>query len=202
MLVLLKRRHKKSDCKIKTAACSNCGNVGRLREVCRNTNTHETEKDADEPNPDVTVEAVWCLAVRDTVDDDHFDHTERHERGSEHRDGLSCGKIITNIGTGQNSERVITNISIDAQDSDRRHNSRHLKNRSRRVDGSKIGWNTQEFVTNTLMDQKMEQETWKELMAKSLMDRTLNQDDGVKEQMLLVNGKSKKSCDHLVVWEG
>ena len=29
------------------------------------------KKDADELSPEVTVEAVWCVAVRDTVDDGH-----------------------------------------------------------------------------------------------------------------------------------
>ena len=56
-----------------------------MRAVCRNTNTHETEKDADEPSPEVTVEAVWCMVVRDIVEDGHCDRTEKHE-SSEHRD--------------------------------------------------------------------------------------------------------------------
>ena len=61
-----KEGHKKADCKFKTATCSNCGKVGHLRAVCRNANTPEMEKDADQPSPEVTVEAVWC----NTVDDD------------------------------------------------------------------------------------------------------------------------------------
>ena len=78
--------HKKAYCTFKTATCSNCGKVGHLRVVCRNTNTHESDKGADEPNPEVTVEAVWCKAVRDTVDDGHCDCIERHELRAEHRD--------------------------------------------------------------------------------------------------------------------
>ena len=81
-----KEGHKKTDCTFKTATCSNCGKVDHLRVVCRNTNTHESEKGADEPSPEVTVEAVWCKAVRDTVDDGHCDCIERHELSSEHRD--------------------------------------------------------------------------------------------------------------------
>ena len=69
-----RERHKKAFCKFKTAT------------VCRNTNTHEIEKDADEPSPEVTVEAVWCMAVQDTVENDHCDHMEKHEGSSEHRD--------------------------------------------------------------------------------------------------------------------
>ena len=68
------------------------------------------EKDDDEPSPEVTVQAVWCMAVQDTVEVDHCDHSEKHEESSDHRDGLSCGKIITNIEMGQNSEKVIPNI--------------------------------------------------------------------------------------------
>ena len=44
-----KEGHKKADRKFKTATCSNCGKIGHLREVCRNTNTYEIEKDVDEP---------------------------------------------------------------------------------------------------------------------------------------------------------
>ena len=53
--------------------------------MCRNTNTHEIEKDADEPSPEVTVE-VWCMAVQDTVDDGSCDCIEKHDVISEHRD--------------------------------------------------------------------------------------------------------------------
>ena len=81
-----KEGNKKADCKLKTAICSNCGKVGHLRAVCENTNTHEIEKDNDEPSPEVTVEAVWCVAVQNIVEDDHCDHSEKHERSSEHRD--------------------------------------------------------------------------------------------------------------------
>ena len=101
--------HKNSECRFKTATCSNCGKVGHLRAVRRNTNTHEIDND-DEPCPEVTVKAVWCMAVQDTVENDHCNQSEKHEGSSEHRDGLSCGKFTTNIETGQNSEKVITNV--------------------------------------------------------------------------------------------
>ena len=52
-----KEGHKEADCKFKTATCSNCGMVRHLRAVCRNTNRHEIEKDADEPSPEVT--SLW-----------------------------------------------------------------------------------------------------------------------------------------------
>ena len=53
-----KEGHKKTDCKVKTATCSNCGKVDDMRVVCRNTNAHAIEKNADEPKPEVTVETV------------------------------------------------------------------------------------------------------------------------------------------------
>ena len=40
-----KEGHKRSDCKFKTATCSNCKKVGHLRVVCRNTNTHTHTRD-------------------------------------------------------------------------------------------------------------------------------------------------------------
>ena len=112
-----KEGHKNADCKFKSATSSNCGKVGHLRVVCRNTNTHEIEKDADEPSPEVTVEAVWCMAVRDIVEDGHCDCTEKHDVSSEHRDESKLTevpvhpdeskfrKIITNFETGPNSEK-------------------------------------------------------------------------------------------------
>ena len=78
-----KEGHKKADCKFQTD----------LRAVCRNTNTHETEKDADEPSQEVTVEAVWCMAVRDTVDDGLCDGIEKHDVSSEHRDESKVHRI-------------------------------------------------------------------------------------------------------------
>ena len=50
--------HRKANCKLKSATYSSCGKVGHLRAVCRKTNTHEVEKDTDEPCPEVTVEKV------------------------------------------------------------------------------------------------------------------------------------------------
>ena len=43
-------------------------------------------KDADEPSPEVTVEAVWCMAVRGIVEDGHCDCIDTHQVISEHRD--------------------------------------------------------------------------------------------------------------------
>ena len=89
--------------------------VGHLREVCRITNTHEIEKDAHEPSPEVTFEAVWCMAGRDTVGDGHCDCIEKHDVSSENRDEseftefperrdeFKVRKVITNIETDQNS---------------------------------------------------------------------------------------------------
>ena len=69
--------------------------------VSKHEHTHEIEKDADEPSPEVTVEAVWCMAVRDTVDDGHCDCIEKHDVSSEHRDESKFTKVIKNIETDQ-----------------------------------------------------------------------------------------------------
>ena len=112
--------------KKKNAACPNCGKIGHLRSVCRNTNTHEIEQETDEPSPEVSVEAVWCMIVQDTVEDDHYDHSEKFEECSEHREGHALkelsrtsrwiknfGKVITNIGMDQNCEKVVERIEMD-----------------------------------------------------------------------------------------
>ena len=85
-MCLERGRTQESRSKFRTATCSNCGKVGHLRAVCRNTNTHEIRKDADEPSPEVTVEEVWCVAFQDAVDDGHCDCTKNHDVVSEHRD--------------------------------------------------------------------------------------------------------------------
>ena len=118
--------------------------------MCRNTDTHEIEKDADEPSPEVTVEAVWCKAVRDTVEDAHRDCIEKHDVSSEHRDqskftelqehrdastfrkvvksidtGENSRKVITKIETGQKFGKVFTKIEMHEQDRSRRQKSGH-----------------------------------------------------------------------------
>ena len=66
----------------KQTANSRLRHVQTAEKLVTYTNTHETEKDADEPSPEVTVEAVWCMAVRDAVDDDHCDCIEKHDVSS------------------------------------------------------------------------------------------------------------------------
>ena len=91
--------------------------------MCRNTDTHEIETDADEPSPEVTVETVWCMAVRDTVDDGHCHCIEKHDVSSdrrdaskkspeflEHRDESNVRKVIGIIEMDQNSRKVFTNV--------------------------------------------------------------------------------------------
>ena len=58
------------------------------------THTHEVEQNEDGPSPEVTVEEVWCLIVRDMVKDDHCKCTadletsqESRKHQYEHRDG-------------------------------------------------------------------------------------------------------------------
>ena len=63
--------------------------------MCRNTNTHEIEENEDEPSPEVTVEEVCCMAVRDVVKDGHCNCTEDLETIEDPR------KFIMNIENGQ-----------------------------------------------------------------------------------------------------
>ena len=74
------------------------------------------------PSPDVAVEEVWCMAVRDTVDDGHCDHIEKHDASPEdrdvskvtkfpgHRNESKLRRVIKNIETDQNPRNVIKNI--------------------------------------------------------------------------------------------
>ena len=121
-----KEGYKNADCKFRTAACLNCGKTGHLRAVCRNTNTHEIDEYNDENRPQVTVEAVWCMSVQSTVEDDRYVHSEKLEESSEHRDAYALkalsrtsrwikhfGKVITNIETDQNCENAVESIETD-----------------------------------------------------------------------------------------
>ena len=120
-----KAGHKKADCKFKTATCSNYGKVGSLRAVCRNTNTHEIEKDADEPSPEVIVEAFWCMAVRDIVEDGHCDCIGKHE-SSEHPDeSTNQEKSSRTSESGQKIGKLVTKIEMGEQDRKRRQKSGH-----------------------------------------------------------------------------
>ena len=87
--------HRKADCKFKNTSCAICGKVGPLKAMCRNTNTHEIEQNEDGPSPEVTVEDVCCMAVRDVVKDGHCNCTEYLETSEDPR------KFIMNIENGQ-----------------------------------------------------------------------------------------------------
>ena len=113
-----------------TLAFCFCGKVGHLRAVCRNTNTHEIEKDADEPSPEDTVEEACCMAVHDTAEVDHCNivssqnsknsqnivPSQKNQKSQkshhEHRDGSKFGKVVTKIET-------------DEQDRNRRQKTGH-----------------------------------------------------------------------------
>ena len=90
-----KEGHKKADCKFKTATCSNSGKVGHLRVVCRNTNTHEIEKDADEPSPEFTVLLFKTLSTTVTV--------------LESRSMMCFEKIVTSQKS-KNSPNIVTRM--------------------------------------------------------------------------------------------
>ena len=137
--------------------------------MCRTQeHTHEVEKDADEPSPVVTVEEVWCRAVRDVVEDSHCDCTEGLFTSSEHRDESKKPK---------NSHNSVTNPrSVKSSRTSRRVK---FQEESSYRDGIKIHWNTlrktrrvrsrwtnpsqmkdeeqnmEEFVQNALKDQKI-----------------------------------------------
>ena len=79
--------------------------------MCRNTNTHEIEKDADEPSPEVTV----GMAVRDTVEDGHCDCKEKHDVSSEHRDESKFTEFAEHRD-GSKLGKVVTKIEMDEED--------------------------------------------------------------------------------------
>ena len=80
--------HRKADCKFKHVSRALCGNVGPLWAVCRNTNTHGIQHNEEEPNPDVTVEEVCCMAVQDAVSDGHCDCTKELETSQDSRNTI------------------------------------------------------------------------------------------------------------------
>ena len=104
--------------------------------------THEIEEDADEPSPEVTVEAVWCMAVRDVVEDGHCDCIEKHDGGSEHRDE-SLLKEVPEHPDESNSRKshqehrdgsTFTKIHQEHRDGSKIKKCHHV-----RRDGSKFG---------------------------------------------------------------
>ena len=105
----------------------NCGKSWSPESVSKHEHTHEIEKDADAPSPEVTVEAGWCVDVRDIVEDDHCDCTENHNVSSvpEHPGESKFRKVIKNIETNQNSRKVIKSIETGEQNRQRRQKSRH-----------------------------------------------------------------------------
>ena len=92
---------------------------GHLRVVCPNTNTHEIEKDADEPSPLSKKFGAWLfetlstmvtvIALRHDVSSGHRDESKFTEI-REHRDESRVRKDITNIETGRKSRKVVTNV--------------------------------------------------------------------------------------------
>ena len=77
-----RNEHLKHVCKKRTPETCLCCGKDRRKSVETQTHTHEIEKDADQPSPEVTVEAVWCVAVRDTVDDEQYHGTDKHDVSS------------------------------------------------------------------------------------------------------------------------
>ena len=137
-----KEGHNRIDCKFKTATCSKCRKVDHLRAVCRNTNTHEIEKGADEPSPEVTVEAVWCMAVRDTVDDGQCDCIEKHDVSSENRDESKFTEFPEHRdeSRSQKSHQERRDGSqLKKSHHEHRDGSKFWKSHHKRRDGSKFG---------------------------------------------------------------
>ena len=118
------------------------------------------------------------MAVRDTVDDGHFDCFEKHDVSSEHRDESKftefpehrdeskIRKVIANIETDQNARKVIANI-------DTGQNSEKWSRRSRWMNRTEIEDKNQDmsvFVQKELTDQKLQQEILKKIVM-NLMDQ-------------------------------
>ena len=71
------------------------------------------------------------------------------------------------------------------------------RSRDELADGSKIGaWKIEGIRDEPLMVKKLEQEHMKELVAKSLVNQKLNQDDGVTEKCVNQSGTAEKGSKH------
>ena len=92
-----KKGHMTADRKFKFSACTNCGKIGHWRAVCRNTNTHEIEQDTEEQSPEVTVEAVWCMTVPNTAEEDRY----------------TCGKFVESIVTDQLQDKFVRSLLMN-----------------------------------------------------------------------------------------
>ena len=75
----LERKDTRKQTANKTAKCSNSGEVGHLRVVCRNTNTHMRLRRMQMNPVQKSLSKLFgaWLAVRDTVDDGHCDCIEK-----------------------------------------------------------------------------------------------------------------------------
>ena len=131
-----KEGRKKADWKFKTATCSNCGKVGHLRAVCRNTNTH-TRLIRMQMKP-VQKSLSKQFGAWLFVEDGDCDCIEKHDVRSEHRDESKFRNVIKNIetdqkfkkryhehGDGSKFGKVVTRIEMDEQDRNRRQKSTH-----------------------------------------------------------------------------
>ena len=103
-----------------------------MEAMCRNTTTHEIEQNEDEPSPEVTVEEVWCMTVRDMVKDDHYNCTE-------------------DLKTCQNSRTFIMNIETEQDPGSWTRRSRWMN----RVQLRDEGEDKDNFVAIALTDQNM-----------------------------------------------
>ena len=94
MHVLRKERTDEGRLQIQVYSMLELRKIGHSRAVCRKTNTHEIEQDAEEPSPEVTVEAVWSMTVQNIAEEDLS----------------NCGKFIESIVTDQNSRKFVKSI--------------------------------------------------------------------------------------------
>ena len=95
----------------------------------------------------------WCMAVQDTVENDHCDHMEKHEGSSEHRDESKLEKssrtsrriknhqkrVVTNVETGQNLEKWSRRSRWTSKTQAENRVQDIQRIRVERLEGSKIG---------------------------------------------------------------
>ena len=101
--------------------------------VSKHEHTHEIEKGADEPSPEVTVEEVWCMSVQDVVDGGRCACTEKHDVLSEHRDESKFEEFPEH-----RDEKNFKELT------ERRHGSKFWKSHHDLRDGSKFWKNHHE----------------------------------------------------------
>ena len=136
--------------------------------MSKHEHTHESEKDADEPSLEVTVEAVWRTAVRDIVEGGHCDYIAKHDVSSEHRDESKLTEVPEHHDESK-FRKVIANIEAD-QNSEWWSRKWRWMNRIQVEDRNQ---DVSEFGQNEVTDETLQQEVLREFVMNLLLDRKI-----------------------------